>query len=86
MIYVRELHLKEVCKCCIANVGFPRPDEQESPLEIVGFLRRGLKWFLRIRYFQSCLERKHGTRVEKVHTVHDLWVELVEGVKMLRIE
>lgn len=32
------------------------------------------------------LKRKHGTRVEKVHTVHDLWVELVEGVKMLRIE
>ena len=32
------------------------------------------------------LERKNGTRVEKVHTVHDLWVDVVEGVKMLRIE
>lgn len=32
------------------------------------------------------LERKNGARVDKVHTLHDLWVELVEGVKMLRIE
>jgi hypothetical protein len=32
------------------------------------------------------LEKKKGTTVHKVHSIHGLWIELVEGVKMLRIE